>query len=93
MSNYAKFLILLISFSWLTGCVGTSPTEEDFGNSVGNIIAKQQMTPTGPLKADEPIESGNGRRLENVNTIYQTNVGDPSPVVRQVEVESQGNSK
>ena len=78
----AVFASLLIS-----ACTSVSPTEQDFRNSVENMIAKQQIKPTGPLQADEPIQSGDGRRLENVLTVYQTHVGDPTPVVREVKVE------
>lgn len=88
MSNHSRNLLAAGTMVLLVGCVSPSATEEDFGNSVRNVLAKQQIAPTGPLQPDEPLQSGNGRRLENVNSVYQGNVGDPSPVVRQVEVDS-----
>ena len=87
MSHQLKILVASLSLAWLPACTSVSPTEEDFGNSVRNFVAKQQMTPSGSLEADEPIQSGDGRRLEGVTSVYQDNVGDPSPVVRQVEVQ------
>ena len=74
-----KVLFALAGLVLISACAVTSPTEADFGNSARNVIAKQQMPATGPLKADEPITVGDGRRLENVITTYQTHVGDPQP--------------
>lgn len=88
MSSYSKTLLVLASTWWLTGCA-VSQTEAEFGNSVRHVMARQQIAPSGPLKADEPIQSGEGRRLENVTTVYQTYVGDPTPVVKEMEVEQQ----
>jgi hypothetical protein len=86
-----KVLFALAGLVLISACAVTSPTEADFGNSARNLIAKQQMPATGPLKADEPITVGDGRRLENVNTTYQTHVGDPQPGGstrhRQIKVE------
>ena len=87
MINRGTLLFFLAAGLGLGGCAGVSQTEADFRNSVENVIAKQQMAPTGTLGPNEPIETGDGRRLENVNTVYQTRVGDPSPVVRQVEIQ------
>ena len=87
MINRGTLLFFLAAGLGLGGCAGVSQTEADFRNSMENVIAKQQIPVTGTLGPNEPIDSGDGRRLENVNTIYQTNVGDPSPVVRQVEIQ------
>lgn len=92
MFIHTKTLVLITALAWLAGCA-VSHTEADFGNSVRNVVDKQQMRPTGPLKADEPIQGGDGRRLENVNTVYQTQVGDPSPVVRQIEVDAEAGGR
>jgi hypothetical protein len=81
-----KIGISLLAVLGCAACETTSGTEDDFGNSVRNMIANQAMEPQGPLAADEALTSGDGRRQSNVNTVYQTKVGDPSPVVRQVEV-------
>ena len=74
-----KVLFALVGLVLISACAGTSATEADFGNAARNVIAKQQMPVSGPLKEDEPIAAGDGRRLENVNTTYQTHVGDPQP--------------
>ena len=74
-----KVLSALVSLVLISACAGTSSTEADFGNSARNMVAKQKMPGSGPLEADEPIATGDGRRLENVNTTYQTHVGDPQP--------------
>ena len=86
MDRGFKFgVVLLMAFS-CAACETTSQTEDDFGNSVRNMVAKQSMDSKGPLAADEPLDSGDGRRLDYVNTVYQTSVGDPAPVVKQIEV-------
>ena len=90
MNNGFKLVIALLAASALTACETTSRTEEDFGNAVRNMVAKQAMESQGPLAADEPLDSSDGRRQSNVHTVYQTNVGDPSPVVKQVEVKAEG---
>jgi len=74
----------------LVSACTTSPTEADFGNSVRSFVSHQQMQPSGTLRADEPIETTDGRRLENVTTVYQSYVGDPIPVARDVKVEAGG---
>ena len=73
----------------ICGCQASS-TEENFGSSVRNMIAQQQIESTGPLQPNEPLASGDGRRLESVTTVYQSMVGDPGPVVRQIKVEGEG---
>jgi len=79
--------VLVISVVLVTGCAH-SPTEADFGNSVRNVIAKQQLPSKGPLQDDEPLQSTDGRRGESVTTVYQTMVGDPGAVVRSTKVQS-----
>lgn len=74
----------------VSACTSAGPTETDFGNSVRNFISHQQIESTGPLREDQPIESSDGRRLEKVTTIYQTYVGDPLPVTKDVQVDAGG---
>lgn len=91
MSSYSKILMVVASTWWLTGCA-VSQTEAEFGNSVRHMMTEQRIAPSGPLKADEPIQSGDGRRLENVTTVHQSHVGDPKMVVKEMEVERQSGS-
>ena len=48
MSNGFRLAIALLAASALTACESTSRTEEDFGNSVRNMVAKQAMDSRGP---------------------------------------------
>ena len=93
MQHGLKIGISLLVLVTCTACETTSPTEEDFGNSVRNAIAKQTMESQGTLAADEPLDSGDGRRLTNVTSVYQNRVGDPSPVVKQVEVRQEASGQ
>jgi hypothetical protein len=86
MISKMKIVIALVSGLLTAGCSTYSATEADFGNSVRNVIAKQQLGTGGPLDEDEPLESTDGRRIENVTRVYQTNVGDPSGVVGTKEL-------
>jgi hypothetical protein len=86
MKYVLKMGLALLAVFACTACETMSQTEEDFGNSVRSMVANQAMESQGPLAADEPLTTGDGRRQANVNTVYQTNVGDPAPVVKQVEV-------
>jgi hypothetical protein len=87
MPSIVKVAVMVIGVVLVAGCAH-SPTEEDFGNSVHHIIAKQQMPSSGPLQDDEPLQSTDGRRGEKVATVYQTTVGDPGAVVRSKGIQS-----
>jgi len=87
MPSIVKMAVMVISVVLVAGCAH-SPTESDFGNSVRNVIAKQQLPSKGPLKDDEPLQSTDGRRGATVTTVYQTTVGDPGAVVRSTKVQS-----
>jgi len=87
MRPFVKSAVLVASFLLVAGCA-SSPTEADFGNSVRNVIAKQQLPSSGPLADDEPLQSTDGRRGENVANVYQRHVGDPAAVSRTKEIQS-----
>ena len=88
----SRLAAALASVLLAAGCAH-SPTEADFGNSVRNVIQKQQVGSGGPLRPDQPLETTDGRRMESVTRVYQTNVGDPSAVVTTKEVSSGGNQQ
>jgi hypothetical protein len=90
MLSGLKIAIALLSILLATGCANYSATEADFGNSVRNVIAKQQLGNGGALDEDEPLQSTDGRRVENVTRVYQTNVGDPAAVVGTKELKRTG---
>jgi hypothetical protein len=90
MLSRTKIAVLLVSVLVAAGCSTYSATEADFGNSVRNVIVKQQLGEGGALDEDEPLRSTDGRRVENVTKVYQTNVGDPASVVRTMEITGDG---
>lgn len=67
----------------LIGCAA-SPTERTFGDSVRHTIAQQRVAPQPA--PDTPVGT-DGQRLESVMSVYRSMVGDPLPVVREVQVE------
>jgi PBP1b-binding outer membrane lipoprotein LpoB len=85
MLSRLKIAAALAAAVLVAGCA-SSATEQDFRRSVDNIIAKQSVGAGGPLADDEPIDGSDGRRLEAVDAMYRTKVGDSAPVVRQVRV-------
>ena len=91
MISQLKISAVLVAAILATGCAGKSATEADFGNSTRNMIAKQAVGAGGALRPDEPIQSGDGRRLEGVDGAYTSNVGDASRVVNQTKNEGGAN--
>ncbi len=88
MLSPVNFVPVLISVILLCGCAGQTRTETEYGKAVRNVVSKQQVAPRGPLRADEPQPSTDGRRMQNVIEVYQTSVGDPAAVVRSKELGS-----
>jgi hypothetical protein len=83
-------LAALASVMLISACESVGPSEEHFGEAVRNFVSHQQLESQGPLEQDEPIASGNGRRLEAVITVHQSHVGDPGSVVNDMKVEGSG---
>jgi PBP1b-binding outer membrane lipoprotein LpoB len=86
MPAFMKTIAAVLGVALVAGCSSYSATEATFGDSVHNVIAKQQLGAGGPLAEDEPLESTDGRRMENVTRVYQTNVGNPAAVVGTKEI-------
>ena len=73
-------LIFAIALAATAGCANQeSATESDFGNSVRSMIQAQTMNPQEALLPDpEPVDYGNGERLNNVLDAYKGDVSSPS---------------
>ena len=90
MLTRLKVIAVVAAVTISCGCASYSATKTDFGNSVENMISKQSVGTGGALAADEPINHGDGVRLMGVDSVYTSNVGDPSPVVRQAPAQRMG---
>ena len=73
-------LIFAIALAAVTGCsTHETATEKDFGNSVHAMIQGQTLNPQEALLPDpEPVDHGNGERLNNVLGAYTSDVSSPS---------------
>jgi len=70
-----------------TGC--SSPqtaTELDFGKSVRSMITEQTLNPmNGTLPDPEPVDHGDGERLNNAMEAYKSDVSTP-PDLKQLDL-------
>ncbi len=71
MSNSRVWLMLTV-LAGLAACSAYPSTEADFGNSVEHMVRSQRM-PTDPVDA-EPLETGDGQRIDAVLEAYRTDV-------------------
>ena len=73
-------LITAIALTAIAGCANyETATESDYGNSVRSMIQAQTMNPQEALLPDpEPVDHGNGERLNNVLGAYTSDVSSPS---------------
>ena len=82
--KFSRQLILVFSLAIssvvITGCATNEPTatELDFGNSVRAMQRAQMLNPQEALLPDpNPVDHGDGVRLNNVLEVYQTGVSTP----------------
>lgn len=72
----------------LAACVADPTlTETNFGDSVRQMIEVQTYDPsTLTTPSTEPVDSGDGQRLENVLEAYRTDVAKPATVNEPVVI-------
>lgn len=63
---------------------GQTATERDFGNSVRHMVKAQTANPS---PSTDPVESGDGQRLEHALESYRTSVGKPESVKQDVVID------
>ena len=71
MSNSRVWLALTV-IAGLAACSAYPRTEAEYGNSVEHMVRSQRM-PTGPVDT-EPLETGDGQRIDAVLEAYRTDV-------------------
>ena len=76
-------LFLLISS---TGCsTGPTAVERDYGNSVRNMIQAQTLDPLAAAAPDpNPIDYGDGERVDHVLEAYRSDVSAPEDVSQDI---------
>jgi hypothetical protein len=81
-------LTLALALGVLTGCHTTkTATEEDFGNSVRQMSRSQTLNPsTRSLPDPDPIDVGDGDRLNNVLEAYRQDVSKPETVKEELVI-------
>ena len=65
-----------------------SSTEKEFGNSVRHVVEAQKANPEASRNPDpNPIDQGDGARLEPVLEAYRTDTGAPSAIERPILID------
>jgi hypothetical protein len=78
-------IALCLALAGCAGVYGPSATEREFGNSVRHVVESQKANPEASRDPDpNPVNYGDGARLEPVLEAYRTDVGTPSEVKRDV---------
>ena len=81
---HKSIIVLALGFaSLLLGACASSPeqVERDFGNSVRNMVRSQTLDPaTANRPATEPVDHGDGQRIDNVMDAYRQDVAKPEKV-------------
>jgi hypothetical protein len=85
-----RTVVFSMALAAAAGCSTYSATEASFGDSVRNVVTKQQVGVGGPLAEDEPLQQTDGRRIENVTRVHQNSVGNPAAVVGTKDVSGGG---
>jgi hypothetical protein len=81
-------LLLALTLGATTGCSGAkTATEADFGNSVRQMSQAQTLNPTTRSLPDpDPIDYGDGERLNNVMETYRQDVSKPETVKEDIVI-------
>ena len=89
-----RFLRHLITVSMLgallatgTGCSShQTATERDYGKSVQSMINEQTLNPMNAMLPDQqPVDHGNGERLNNAMEAYKSDVST-APDLKQLDL-------
>jgi len=87
MSN-SRFWLALTMLGGLAACSVYPQTEAEFGNSIEHMVRSQRM-PTGPVDP-EPLETGDGERIDAVIEAYRTDVSRTDAQAPPVNVQFGG---
>jgi hypothetical protein len=83
MKNVSAVLALALAATLLGACAALEPeptlTESHFGDSVRQMIEAQTYDPsTLSSPSTQPVEGGDGQRIENVLEAYRQDVAKPA---------------
>ena len=78
-------LSALILATAIAGCNAYPTVERDFGNSVRHMVQSQQVT-SGPVSL-EPVEGGDGDRLNAAFEVYRSDVSRPEQPGQSVSID------
>jgi len=78
--------VAVLGVAFLAGCSNNqTATEQDFGNSVRQMVRAQTLNP-GPADP-APVESSDPNRLENALETYRKDVARPESIRRDPTVD------
>lgn len=83
--NLLTVALLLVVTS---GCTNQSVVERDFGNSVRHVVRSQTLDPIATVAPDpDPVEYGDGQRLEAVLDSYREDVAKPKDIGQDIVIQ------
>lgn len=79
LKHFITTLMLATLLVFGAGCATQeTATEKDFGKSVRSMITEQTLNPMHAMLPDpEPVDEGNGERLNNAMEAYKSDVSTP----------------
>jgi hypothetical protein len=89
MRIFNLILVSLVLVAATSACSGTGPrnVERDYGNSVRQMVAGQTLDPATANNPDpNPVDSGDGDRLNNVLEAYRGDFSKPAEVGRDIQI-------
>jgi len=89
MRNKTILILTLMLGIWISGCTTTGPenVERDYGNSVRQMIAGQTLDPSTAANPDpDPLDGGDGDRLNKVLDTYRGDVSSPEDVGQPIVI-------
>ncbi len=82
VSRYGTKILAGLIFTALLGGCATPSSEEDFGNSVRQMVEAQKYTPPG--QSEHRLPALDGQRGEAALKQYRTDVGNPELIYRDM---------
>lgn len=88
MEFSSKIAVLVMTAALATGCAsGPDHVEDDFGNSVQAMKRAQTGDPLTLISTDTtPVETTDGRRMENALNTYRSDTSTANKVRKPIEI-------
>ena len=86
-ANALKLFAIALLLVVTSGCANESAVERDFGNSARHVFRAQTLDPIAAVAPDpEPVDYGDGQRLEAVIDAYREDVAKPKDIGQDIVI-------